>query len=310
MRRAFGLVILFSFVPALGCGGSDSVALSDLKSVAQEASCEHSTRCGFFPDIATCKSSSMGGGTEPLIAAVNAGRIRYDGKAAKECLDGVRDMGCNISDQTAGIQAACVSTFKGIVAVGGACSMDEECLSGECHASDCSKDCCPGTCAQAETQIPVGGDCSADGSCVQGAYCQESNAGATCVARIKEGEACVLSARDAPCVEGAYCTGSGSGSAGTCRIAPAEGETCAGQFRCNSLLDYCDEDTLKCTRKRAVGAACSDHYQCVDYATCEAGVCKARKKVGEACEDQVECLGALECNDEGICSSRPADLCL
>ena len=119
------------FVAACSSGGSSSgsVPLSDLKSRAIAADCELETRCGGYPDVASCQGS-VTNSVDQLIAGVNAGRIEYDGNAAAACLAVLAKLGCDLTEQPANEPRACAGVFKGTVPATGTCYVDQDCQSG------------------------------------------------------------------------------------------------------------------------------------------------------------------------------------
>jgi len=316
------LPVVLACVLSVGCQGrpqsNDVLPLADLAEKAEQAVCSQEARCGWFPDVASCKLASAWK-MDPLVASIKAGRIQYDSKAAAACIAALTALGCNLTDQSDDAPPACMSAFRGSVAVGGTCYMDDDCVSGNCGGKACSLpvDCCAGTCvAEAKVPtIPVGGSCyppGGSGNCAEGTYCDNSSAGGTCVTGIVLGQACdPVGLQSAGCQPPGTCRPSSGALGGTCTPPPAEGETCdANAAVCNSSLNYCD-NTGTCTLKLAVGMPCPDRGGCVDYAVCSSGTCVAKKKPGEACDGaQVDpCMGVLMCSG-GICALTSDPACL
>jgi len=224
-----------------GGDGSSVIPLAEFTEQAQQAACSRAVRCGWFPDIASCKSSSTWK-TGQLVASTHAGRVRYDGKAAVDCLRSTAAFGCNLTDRT-DQPPACAKAFVGIVATGGACFVDDDCASGSCSGRACSPPagCCAGTCdAEAPTRAPAGGGCYPRDTCSDGTYCDNSQG--ICVTGIVMGQPCdPTSVRSTGCLPPALCQPSDSPLGGTCVPPPAEGEPCdPASTTCNSSLDYCD----------------------------------------------------------------------
>jgi hypothetical protein len=309
MAKVISALLFLVTIPACSDSG---IALSDLPAAATDILCTYAARCGEMPDVDSCKAA---GGTDmgQLLADVKAGKTKYDGKAAAACLDAMSSMSCNYSDPVNDGEQACKDTFKGTVAAGGDCFINEECISMQCELTGtCTIGvaCCAGTCTAGP--VGIGSGCSWGGPvCVDTAYCP-SELVATCMARAAVGQSCDTSSPEDSCVAGAYCVANGSNT-GTCGKLPAEGQSCyptgASYWpACDSMLDYCDNVTLKCVPKVAVGSVCSVSVSCVDYAACDAtGRCAALAGAGEVCDDLTEprCLGSLLCSS-GTCALPPA----
>jgi hypothetical protein len=146
------------------------------------------------------------------------------------------------------------------------------------------------------------------GSCVQGTFCDGDTK--TCRPQAPLGQACGYAwGGESSCTDGATCDTDSSG-VGTCVKTPQQGQPCnpsSADPVCDSLLDYCDHVTLKCTRKVPIGGSCSGHT-CVSYAVCdESETCVALGRVGDACDNQLLCLGVLQCSQwKCIFPSTPA----
>jgi hypothetical protein len=292
-----------------GCHESGaSLPLSGLEAKGLQANCEYGAKCGDFPDVETCKTSASPASLAQMTASVNAGRVQYDANAAATCLNDVASMGCNRADQGGNGPLSCANMFKGLVAGGGACYVDQDCASGTCDTSSCSATvtCCAGTCRNAppvSNPVPVGGDClGVNAVCVDGTYCRHLTTGDTCTTGIALGRKCDPSG--VSCANYATCLSSSSTLGGTCTLPPAEGDACDRSINpCNSSLDYCDSATSKCVRKIAPGQPCPNGDGCVRYANCLSGICVAQKKVGETCDDTQSahpCMSSLWCNG-GTC---------
>src|SRR6476661_8399625 len=108
MRRS--LVLLFM----VGCGGID---IQDFQSEAVHARCEYLARCGLFPSQNACKEHYDATSVEStsVIAAVDAGKVKYDEDLAEDCIDDLRDASCS---QAAQLNPACDDIFTGTVADG------------------------------------------------------------------------------------------------------------------------------------------------------------------------------------------------
>jgi len=306
MAKIRSALLLLVAIPA--CSDS-SLSFSDLPAAAADAVCTYGTRCGQMPDVASCKAAAS---FDPqLLADVQAGRTKYDGKAAAACFDAMRSGSCDYSDAfNADEPQACKDAFKGTVADNGACYEDTECVSGSCSAGSCSgSGCCTGTCNPSSAAVAIGGDCGGAGAtCVSGAFCQYGTT-STCTAKAAAGQSCDPSYSSSSCADGTSCVANGPNT-GICGKLPAEGQDCyptgASWRACDSMLDYCDSVTLKCVAKIPVGGDCSPSASCVAYAACDAtGHCVAKGRAGDTCDiNGPGCLGDLHCS--GTCALPPA----
>ena len=311
MPRLRKLTILLALSLLGACHDEEgSLPLGELREKALDAVCDYTTQCEGFPSVASCKTSTFRT-TDQLIAAVNAGRIKYDGKAAAACLDVLRATGCNRTDSPAEGPLPCAETFKGTLPAGTTCNVNEECVSGICTDIYCTSTsaCCTGTCEDspaAVNPVSVGGNCrAANAVCAQGSYCNQSGTTSICAVGPAVGQPCdpaeITTGR---CLNHAVCVAPSGGALGTCTPPPAEGQTCDPNGpACNSSLDYCDSSSGKCVRRLAPGMACPNGDECVGYASCVSGTCVALQQVGAPCEEGATvatCLGSLECSF-GIC---------
>ncbi len=296
------LVACASLLFLLACeGNGGNIPIEDLRSRAIQAICGQQVRCGRFPDQDTCEGVFF---TKlQVFADVQAGKVIYDGRAAADCLGAYESMGCNLTDALPDTPQACSNTFKGTVALGGACFVPDECVSESCNLGACGGTmCCSGAC---QAKVPLGQDCSSNSSeCVPGAFCLRNATGATatCMARIAAGQPCngLLD-----CVAGKLCNIDPTTGTGVCGNAPAKGEACPAGF-CNASADACDQTTTTCVPRTAVGGACSPPGACVSYARCDAATmkCVAGIAAGGVCATTADCISGLPC-ENGTCTSLP-----
>jgi hypothetical protein len=298
---------------ACGGGGSGSVTLQELGPKAVSSLCAFEVRCGLYPDQTTCAGATATNLSQ-ITADVSAGTIQYDAAAASDCLNAFASLGCNRSDQPDKTPQSCSDAFKGTIADGAACFINQECVSQKCNVGSCAQGamCCQGTCGATVPPIPAGGDCSGQSSsCVGGTFCQ-TGAGATsatCAARVAEGQPC-MSVDE--CLVGLACHFDAATASGVCERFPAEGETCdPTQLGCNASTDFCDQATKKCVHDLAVGDPCPSGNGCVSYARCDTArmVCVARGAVGGPCASQSDCLGSLACTNGACALKAPAPVC-
>jgi hypothetical protein len=298
------------------------------------AICDFWVRCSAVPDRASCPAYSF---IHTLPAALDAGRLQYDPRAGRVCLEAVARL---TSCSSAGVEAwddACRDVLVGKVPDGGACRpAGQQCATGTCELDSCGPGlCCASVC---KPNAALGEPCGSR-ECVDGLYCDFANT-FTCTAYASRGDDC--SARrcleadeclydgtsgksrcvsretrvevggacsEHPCARGLYCDSS-TGSTATCKPLPAEGEACTERSGCVDYDLLCDPTTLKCTRRGRVGEPCdAGEYDCVNYAYCAAGTCAPLLKLGESCDlartEPPYCMGALQCIS-GTCQMIPA----
>jgi hypothetical protein len=312
-----------------GGGAPAQVSFVDYERRLVAAYCRLAVACTEMPDEATCMETiqSQPGYVVTLQQDIDGGKIKFDGNAAARCLATIEGLS-NCKKSQAGVAAAgavfedgCAGMFTGTVAVGGACFFPDACASGLCQRTDpaCSpsKQCCAGTCANVPPPIPVGGDCTspmANQSCAAGSTCRAAQPGQPNICTIPvatEGAPCTSLDE---CLYPLFCdVVSATGGTGTCKRPVATGETCnpQGLQSCDDGRDVCMQETLKCTPKVAVGAACTPN-NCVGWGVCMNAICVARPKLGERCDPTfgAQCLGGSVCT-VASCTITPAgDACL
>ena len=303
------------------CGGSSgdgddvppaSIPPESLTEALEVAQCEAGVRCQEYADAATCDAANvlLDQEQQTLLAAIADGSVRYDGEAAQRCIDflAMRDCifdGFHVDDP-------CAEVWTGTVPPGGACFVDQQCAAGgNCMQDDPSCDtdlaCCVGTCHGSLTESPLGGPCD-DGlhRCALGAYCQM---GACAAVVATEGASCTE--LDA-CANPMYCNLDFATGTGACKTPAASNAPCVRtDLRpCGDTRDYCDPQTLTCTRSAAPGASCANGVHCVDFARCIGNECVADLAVGESCTtapSAADCAGTLVCSD-GTCQTPPAGM--
>ena len=127
-----------------------------------------------FETIAECEAAmaaDLAPGQAIVDASISAGRMRYDGAAARSCLDQ------STCDST---PSACSEVLVPLVAEDGECTNSSECISGNCVATAEGSVCRP---------LPGDGDpCTT--ACAAGFYCDVFAAAPTCQPSRAAGEAC------------------------------------------------------------------------------------------------------------------------
>jgi hypothetical protein len=264
------------------------------------------------------------GDFQATIAAVEAGRVRYDGSQVKACLASFNGLGCGFQTRRSFTSEACVAVLEGDVEPGGDCALDEECKG----SAFCKRDgnSCPGTCSEL---LEAGDTCTKDDECADGLTCASND---RCIAPGRLGEACGRIA-DAPCAAGLVCIGADTGTAqaGECSD-PEElygaqlGEECdletpvlcEEELACAVVMPIEGEPRLACQKRVEIGDACTfgAPSQCPDGSFCSGldiadgdleGTCaelpdendECNVNGGQACDDGLHCGGDTICHGIG-----------
>jgi hypothetical protein len=274
------------------------VAVGEYATVGKASWCSYLTRCGFFPDEATCTSANISVPPQLVlppetVAAVEAGHLLYNGNNAKTCLDAYANATCDKTDESGRAPTPeCFELFRGAVDADGECFQDEECISGDCQIQVADQTCAMGKCVgnTPPPQFSFGqaGDPCSTGTCAAGLFCD--NATFKCATLVPSGGPCVT---NADCAYGLGC----AGSPRTCKALPAVGQPCP-DFECRDEGARCG--TSGCVAVGLAGAPCQSSSECSSYYTCDftTSMCKRGPITGEACT-----LGNARCFDASFCDS-------
>jgi len=261
----------------VGCASQPPpVPLTDLGDALAGAVCDWAVTCRHVPDRPTCERllDPKQYDTRRAEDAVAAGRIAYDPGAAGACVAATAGASCMATPFS---DRSCGELFTGLVAEGGGCTSDYECVGGaDCTIASCDAQCCLGSCGPPLTGEPppppeladVGEPCTTHTDCVVGAYCETD---------------------------------------GRCTATPdREGERCL--FGCARGDLYCDIDALVCKAYAGAGEPCDD--AAVSAPPCDPawsfcdGVCRPRPGAGEACDATRVCVASTWCDGGGTCQER------
>lgn len=297
-RHFLTAVLLLVAGVTMGCS-ADSIPMEDFATRFADAYCSWEVRCGGIPDRETCAEGNLRGLMEasfkPAYAAIEAGRVVYDGDAARECIEGTEALGCewDVSNR-----ADCEAAFQGQIPEGEACSFDGECRTKNCVLpAGCEDSCCMGLCGRGSAVVDKA--CGDGISCVEGAYCDKTSS--TCRPRKGEGSLCDS---DSSCQPHMYCDDDAPDPA-VCRLLPYEGESCP-DYDCALRNNDCirqEDDTYVCVPVFDIGHACTSASQCPGYADCVDHVCVELGHTGDSCGFG-DCVFPLSCID-GTCQARP-----
>jgi hypothetical protein len=228
--------------------------------------------------------------TSRLESGLSKGRLSYDPSAAATCYPGYKqavDMGtCGPLVPTANpeVLTGCTNIFKGLVAEGGACIADHECVSGL-------------TC--------VGWNQTSDGICKKppaiGDPCGE---GANDAGTIDVNLHFAIGVHP-PCAPGGYC------SFHKCVAQAQPGGTCGSDDQCPGT-QKCRLGMCSDTPVQDVGGACKNTSECKKPLYCDQpsfgaqGTCQPPKSAGEACGPSIPCKGFCDRPDGGATGSCKA----
>jgi hypothetical protein len=283
--RWIALIVFLS----IGCGDdAPAIALEDLHAEQVRARCDYLVRCGLFASGDTCTTFFRVPDERELVAAVAAGKVRYDGASAQACQTALAALSCDQSSREARVVPACGRVFTGTIRDGAACGFDAECVSGRCDEPPCPMDtCCAGTCLPTEQRGAIGASCETDAGCAIDTYCGKDK---LCHAFARIGEPC---ARDSECDYGLGCIGASELMDGTCRAMPLLGERCP-YLRCAEAGAFCDA-AKTCVPVGLPGTPCTSAAECSSYGSCDlqTGRCVDTPTLGMRCEGF--CAGEAWC---------------
>lgn len=345
MRSLYASVLLLGL--AASCSSPDSntdtaITLDTLAAETSSTFCHSLFTCpvqgdtagyrALFGDEATCRAGYLrliGADFTDLVALARAGSVRFDGAAARRCVNAV-----NASCSLVMNDSSCAQTFTGSVALGGSCFRTEQCAGDAfCNHADAtgSTTVCPGTCRARTalgaacttttecTRVGVTGEpsCEFDNAtmasrCVDYRNTFTATAGQPCGALTTAGN--VLT--DARCQSGLMCDrtpptpGMPTPDTGTCRapiavgaVCTTSGISCAGIARC--VPSAAGGTAGTCTALTVVntaGMACDDLHACnpLQRLACQSGTCQSVGTGGTGTPCSID-FGSLICNPGFYC---------
>ncbi|CAN5923608.1 hypothetical protein BH11MYX4_BH11MYX4_18550 [soil metagenome] len=253
------------------------------KTCAFLSTCSPETVEGLFAAPAECvpRFESICMAQYPVGAAVR----KDDADALTACLGG---LGCDDLYGPAWSTKCSIPRLTTAKAVGTACRIDAECMTGSCSGS--STQC--GTCVK---RLAAGAACTESAQCPQSGFCSTK-----CYAAAYLGDSCDTYN---VCGNGLRCM------TGTCVKAAGEGTTCNGDQDCDlAQLIECNGTTKQCQKVAFAqpGETCPDPFvgaplRCVKGSHCirpvvaQPGTCVAPQKVGEACDSSKKCESLINC---------------
>jgi len=309
MRKLTALFFLTGMTLA-ACGGSSddggggsSVSISDLPGAVAKAQCGLYQKCfgdlfQFFSQGEDCvklnEERAKNGEIGQLQAAVDAGKVKYDGAKAAQCLSDIEGRSCD--ELTNRLSDACDAAAEGSAAAGESCSYDFDCKGTAFCQFQAA---CPGKCTE---RLAAGASCESDDNCQDGLVCGGSTQ--ACVKPAASGQPCGGGVQP-ECAPTLLCVGDDAQAkqAGTCKamgevFAAKAGDPCAYQDGTLCTTDLsCIYDAAppakgKCGARVGSGAACKRMAvpsMCPTGEYCDAagtsndGTCKALPGAGQAC---------------------------
>jgi hypothetical protein len=282
MRRIALLAVLLA---ACGDDGvydpSMYVTVDDYATAYKDAECTYLTRCGLFPDKATCLTAQLFAYLQldrDLVGAIKAGRVYYNGNAVKACFDALAANTCDKTDEAGRVQPdICRNFTRGTVAGGGSCTINSECISGDCRIQVADQMCAMGTCmgdTPPSTDLPANGQpCSTVTGCTRGSFCDSSTL--ICTTLRSAGDQCI---QNSDCDYGLGC----AGTPRTCQLLPGPSEPCL-DGECRDDGYWCNAGT--CMPIGLAGAACQSSAYCSPYYPCDffSNTCTKPPSIGEGC---------------------------
>lgn len=315
MKRSW---VMGSLLVLAACDGG--VPLESLPTEAASVICGIAETCfGRLADRvgggSECRMDLEGGFANGALprwqAAIDAGTLTYDPALGSACVDAQRAAGCSIFISPP--PQACRDMFTGTVAVGGACSLNEECA-GDAYCAGAGCPDVPGTCT---ARTGSGSACTSTEQCQSGLLCEnqvcrapQSASGGTCGGTT--GLACPIDQ---------ICVTPGEGMPGTCTplttvFAGSVGEPCDLRS-----FDFCSpelscvvtglsgtEPAMSCAAIASSGGTCNGGIpdMCPLGEYCDAqpfmlmfeGTCRPSPTAGQPCAMNLSgsvCAPGLEC---------------
>lgn len=296
--RALRISLPLALAALTACPGqppTTPIAAKDFAASYADAFCQQANRCQFLaPYLLTqCRDQRLKVvGQGDIEKAVAEGRIEYDAKQARACVNGVLATDCLATSLSDATQAACMGALKGKVATGSPCFGYFECAAGFCGGTDAT---CPATCPET---LGEGASCFLHGN---GPQCDQRQGlkclGGVCAKPAGMGQPCI---DNNGCQSGLICVPPAEGQDPVCSKLHHADEPCSGDEACEAGL-YCRDTTEggRCFARVAEGKPCGENIETIDGAL-----------RGSQCQEGLLCKGAglTETGDPiaGVCA-RPAD---
>jgi hypothetical protein len=214
-------------VGLFGCGGVDGIPIEKTSTEFAKAICPKAYSCCTPEQL--MPNADLAGTTEPecetkttahfrnrlqtMQSSENAGRAKFDQQQVDACLAAIRAASCSelqMIRSLAGIQACNSSFATPLVAIGGTCGQDYECIGSVCQKAPGAWE---GVCAAG---APAGASCTTD-HCAPNLYCDPRDGNvdtdSVCVVEQDNGAACTTSFE----CKSRICAAAGGATAKTCQ---------------------------------------------------------------------------------------------
>ena len=161
-------------VAALTLGLSLSACVRDEKLPERiaKAWCDYLVECGEMASVSDCMDVNAYIFEDAYLeAAIEAGRIDYNGGKAYRCVRAIKKLKGERGEDVDAIDEACAGVYAGAVAPDEPCLRSEECV-GEASVcafvpGDCVDACCVGVCRFIPDDVAIGEPCNT-GECAEG----------------------------------------------------------------------------------------------------------------------------------------------
>jgi hypothetical protein len=290
----------------VACHTTTPLDRAHLAAAFVDAECHYLTKCGEFPDEASCHLAYTGLNftVDADGLAIDQHLALYDPIKARICVDATANASCDRTDASTRVSPeACDTVIRGTMGNGASCALNSECISQNCSIPICVVTCCRGSCVgdTAPARAPVGASCTGV-ACAAGAFCDLASR--TCTKLFAAGQSCAAGYQ---CAYGLGCTGTPL----TCAALPKVGQACP-DMQCRDNGATCGADGV-CHALGLPGAACATRADCSPYYICDStGHCAESSTLGGPCMTSGDCFDQTFCaiptgQTAGVCAMPQAD---
>lgn len=282
--RTMAVLVLCS-----SCGPSP-VPQADVPTELAKALCARYFKCGAVKDEAAClRQSTDGLQLSTYEAQISAGKIIYDGAAARRCLDAFKVGECLTFSFDEYGSGDCDQVYTGQVKGGESCASTVECVKEDYCALTLTGSMCSGTCT---LRVAEGGTADSSAQCAKDLVLYQGK----CVAKLAEGAPCANTLPACDSSKGLYCNGELR-----CAKPQDVGQSCDMNSRCGPFYTCI---AGQCAKALDVDASCAGPANSVGGTLCKIDLyCESGAKVCKAPGGQgATCTSDSACNDPFVCS--------